>query len=90
MNAKGIKKATKTFELLGCTSKQLKQYLESQFQEGMTWENYGYGDDKWYIDHIIPCASFDLSNLEQQKICFHYTNLQPLWQFDNLKKSWLQ
>ena len=48
-------------------------------------ENYGtFG---WHIDHIRPCSSFDLTDLEQQKQCFHYTNLQPLWWFDNIKKS---
>lgn len=87
LNAKGAKKAIKTFELLGCTSEQLKQYLESQFQEGMSWNNYGYGSDKWNIDHIKPCDSFDLIQIEQQRECFHYTNLQPLWQPDNLQKS---
>ena len=40
-----------------------------------------------HIDHIIPCSSFDLSDPKQQKICFHYTNLQPLWAVDNLKKG---
>ena len=51
----------------------------------MSWDNYG--THGWHIDHIRPCASFDLSDEEQQKICFHYTNLQPLWAEDNLKKS---
>ena len=65
--------------------KELKIYLESLFQEGMTWDNYNfYG---WHIDHIIPIASFDLSDPEQQKKCFHYTNLQPLWASDNLQKG---
>jgi hypothetical protein len=70
--------------LLGCTVDEFKIYLESKFKEGMTWENHGkYG---WHIDHIKPCAFFDLTNPEQQKICFHYTNLQPLWAIENLKK----
>jgi len=78
-------KADKTFNLIGCSPSQLKSYLESLFQEGMSWDNYGvYG---WHIDHIIPCASFDLTNPEQQRKCFHYTNLQPLWAVDNLKKG---
>jgi hypothetical protein len=78
-------KSDKTFNLLGCTIDQLKQHLESQFEEGMTWENHGlYG---WHIDHIKPCASFDLSDSEQQRECFHYTNLQPLWAKDNLIKN---
>jgi hypothetical protein len=53
----------------------------------MNWDNYGFGIDKWNMDHIIPCASFDLSDPEQQKKCFHYTNLQPLWQLENILKS---
>lgn len=78
-------KCTSTFKLLQCSREELVKYLESKFQEGMSWENHGlYG---WHIDHIIPCASFDLSDPEQQKVCFHYTNLQPLWAKDNLTKN---
>lgn len=51
----------------------------------MTWANYGKSG--WHIDHIKPCASFDLSDPDQQKACFHYSNLQPLWAFDNLSKG---
>ena len=77
-------KGKKTKELLGCSIQELKIYLESKFREGMSWGNYGkYG---WHIDHIIPCSMFDLTNFEQQKKCFHYSNLQPLWAVDNLKK----
>ncbi len=72
-------------ELIGCSSKELESYLETQFTEGMTWDNYGYYG--WHIDHIKPCASFDLSDPEQQKLCFHYSNLQPLWAKENIKKS---
>ncbi len=71
--------------LLGCNYYFFRSYLEERFVEGMCWENYGfYG---WHIDHIKPCASFNLTDIEQQKICFHYTNLQPLWGVDNLKKG---
>jgi hypothetical protein len=78
-------KSLKTLELLGCTIEFFKEYLESKFLFGMSWENYGvYG---WHIDHIKPCASFDLSDPKQQQECFHYTNLQPLWAIDNLKKG---
>ncbi len=80
---KGIKKA-KTEELLGCSIEQLKQHLEKQFQDGMSWLNHSIKG--WHIDHIVPCASFDLTKLEEQKKCFHYTNMQPLWAVDNLKK----
>lgn len=76
-------KAKTTLELLGCTIEQLRVHLESQFTEGMTWDNYG----KWHIDHIKPCASFDLTNKKEQLECFHYTNLQPLWARDNILKG---
>jgi hypothetical protein len=70
---------------LGCTIAELKQYLESKFQSGMTWDNYGlYG---WHIDHIKPLASFDLTDRKQMLEACHYTNLQPLWAKDNLIKS---
>lgn len=70
-------------DLLGCVPMHAAKYLESLFIEGMTWENHG----EWHIDHIIPCASFDLIDPEQQKKCFHYSNLQPLWAKDNLSKG---
>lgn len=82
-----VNKCAKTLDLLGCSLSELKIHLENQFTEGMNWQNHGYGDDKWHIDHIRPCASFDLTDPEQQKQCFHYTNLQPLWQKDNLIKK---
>lgn len=70
-------------ELIGCSIEQLLEHLESQFQDGMTWDNYG----EWHIDHIKPCAMFDFTKEEDQRECFHYTNLQPLWAEDNLRKS---
>lgn len=75
-------KSKKTKKLLGCTIEELKSHLESQFTKGMNWDNYG----KWHIDHIRPCASFDLSKPEEQQKCFHYTNLRPLWAIDNMKR----
>lgn len=78
-------KSDKTMELLGCTEQQLRKHLETQFTEGMTWDNYGLRG--WHIDHIKPCAAFDLSDPEQQKECFHYTNLQPMWAADNIRKG---
>ena len=77
-------KAEDSLTLTGCKSwHEVKIYLESKFQEGMSWENMG----AWHIDHILPCSSFDLTDPEQQKKCFHYTNLQPLWATENLSKS---
>lgn len=80
---KGICKSTSTLKLLGCTIAELKQHLETKFTIGMSWDNYG----RWHIDHVTPCASFDLTDPEQQRKCFHYSNLQPLWAIDNLRKS---
>ena len=77
------KKHGNTMELVGCTTDFLVSYLETKFTEGMTLENYG----KWHIDHIIPCASFNLEEPEEQKRCFHWTNLQPLWAADNIRKG---
>lgn len=72
-------------ELLGCTVEYFKTYLESKFLPGMTWDNYGKGG--WHIDHIKPCARFDLTKESEQLACFNYKNCQPLWEADNLKKG---
>ena len=70
---------------LGCSISEFKKYLESLWQSGMTWGNYGlYG---WHIDHINPLSSFDLTDMDQFFTACHYTNLQPLWAIDNLKKG---
>jgi len=80
---KGESKCKSTIELLGCSAEYCWNHLEQQFKPGMTKDNYGL----WHVDHITPCISFDLNDPEQQKICFHYTNLQPLWAIDNIKKG---
>lgn len=80
---KGIAKSAHTMELLGCTIDFFMSHLSSQFQENMTWENYG----KWHIDHIRPCKSFDMTDESQQRECFHWSNMQPLWAIDNIIKS---
>lgn len=78
-------KSASTIELLGCSIEEFMIYMENKFLDGMSWDNHGVHG--WHIDHIKPCASFDLTDPEQQKKCFNYTNLQPLWAKDNLKKS---
>lgn len=70
---------------LGCSIEKLKLWLEMHWQDGMTWDNYGfYG---WHIDHIIPLSKFDLKNKEDCLKACHFSNLQPLWAEENLKKS---
>lgn len=81
----GRAKTSATAELLGCSIDELREHLESQWLPGMSWENWT--KDGWHIDHIRPCSSFNLSDPEQQRQCFHYTNLQPLWWEDNLQKG---
>jgi len=81
---RGQAKAASTMALLGCTVGELRQHLEKQFTEGMSWTNRGTA---WHVDHILPCSSFDLSDAEQQRRCFHWSNLQPLFAFDNLSKG---
>ena len=76
-----ITKTNKTFDIVGCTPELLKEHLEKQFTDGMTWENRS----KWHIDHIVPLSSAKTED-ELYKLC-HYTNLQPLWAEDNLRKS---
>jgi hypothetical protein len=76
-----LTKRNKTFDIVGITPQELKEHLEKQFISGMTWENR----NEWHIDHIIPLSSAKTEE-ELYKLC-HYTNLQPLWAEDNLKKS---
>lgn len=73
----------RTIELIGCTVSELKEHLEVQFTNGMSWDNYG----KWHIDHIRPCYSFDLTDTHQLKLCFHYSNCRPLWAKENLSRK---
>jgi Prasinovirus endonuclease VII len=86
---RGSPKSTTTLRLLGCTPDELKIWLQRRFRDGMGWHNYGSaGADGrgWQVDHIRPCASFDLTNPKHQAKCFHFSNLQPIWAADNLAK----
>ena len=82
---RGNKEHKHSADLLGCTIFEVREHLEGQFQPGMTWNNWSLRG--WHIDHIIPLGSFDLTDPEQQRRAFHYTNLQPLWAADNIRKS---
>ena len=84
---KNNSKSDHTQKLLGCNIDQFKSYLQSLFTEGMSWDNYGNKERQWSIDHIIPCDHFDLSDPIEQQRCFHYSNCQPLWHIDNIKKN---
>lgn len=87
---KGKSKSANTMELIGCSIDYLKNHLENRFQPGMSWDNYGRGDNnkqEWHVDHLIPCCKFDLTKEDEQRKCFHFSNLQPLWSVDNIKKG---
>ena len=79
--SKGYSKNSKTQEMLGIDWEVCKKHIERQFTIGMSWDNYG----EWHIDHIIPLASANTE--EDLKILFHYTNLQPLWAYENISKG---
>ncbi len=82
LNGKSRPETTK--ELLGCDFRVLKKHLCEKFEKRMTWKNYG---SYWVVDHIKPCALFDLTKHEERKKCFHYTNLQPLTAAKNASKG---
>ncbi len=82
LKSQNTKKNTHTLQLTSCTMDFLRDYISQKFEKGMTWDNHG----DWHIDHRKPCRSFDLTKIEEQRKCFHYTNLQPLWKSDNIQK----
>ena len=83
LKQKNADKYNKFYTYLGCSKQDFILYFQAKFKEGMTWENHG----EWHIDHIKPCSLFNLLNEDEQKKCFHYTNLQPLWASENLSKG---
>jgi len=85
LNTSVIKgKDKRTVEYLGCTIEHIKTYLEGRFEIGMSWDNYG---TVWHIDHIIPCASWNFTNLFESMCCWNYRNLQPMWALTNKSKG---
>ncbi len=82
---KNKKQSVSLKEIVGCNYLYLKNHIESKFVDNMSWDNYGVRG--WHIDHIKPCSLFDLNDIEQQKQCFNYKNLQPMWARDNIIKS---
>ena len=78
-------KSKHTFDLIGCTAEKFKEYIESRFLDGMSWDNYS--PKGWHIDHIVPCYKFNLLLESEQQQCFHYTNQRPLWAKDNLSRK---
>ena len=89
LNSQGLKKYKRTMALVGCTSLDFIIYIESLWDNKMSWDNYGKGIGKWSLDHIRPCASFNLLDEAEQMKCFSYKNTRPLWNTENYSKnSW--
>ena len=90
LRSKNAEKNKSVLENLRCTVEHFHRHIESMFTDGMTWENMGTKEDGtygWDLDHRRPCNSFDLTNEEEKEMCFHYTNIQPLWHVDNVSKG---
>jgi hypothetical protein len=87
LRKQNLKRTLSFQEMIGCSYLDYKHYIESKFTEGMSWKNRA-GSHGWHIDHIVPCATFDLSKESEQKKCFHYTNTQPLFIRENVSKGY--
>lgn len=83
----GRTKGGHMMELVGCDLTFFKSHLKSLWQEGMSWDNYGHGLWKWSIDHNPPLAMYDMEDVEQQKIAFHWTHSFPMWNSENCAKG---
>lgn len=83
LNKNRSPKHSRTISFIGCSLPQLLNHIERQFRPGMNWGNRHL----WHVDHIRPCASFDLTDPDQQRACFHFTNLRPLWKHLNQRKG---
>jgi hypothetical protein len=81
--AQGAKRAKASLELIGCSGEYFRAHIEVHFLPGMNWENR----KEWHLDHKLPCASFDLTDPQQQLVCFHYSNIRPIWGADNMRKG---
>jgi hypothetical protein len=81
----GNKRKRRWEDIVGYTTDELKNHLEKQFTEGMSWDNYG----EWWIDHIIPQSVFNYEDVNHVdfKRCWALSNLQPMWRIENIRKS---
>ena len=84
IRAGGGCKDQSVLRIIGCTVPELNAHIEAQFKRGMSWENYG---SVWHVDHIVPCSYFDLNRHDEQRRCFNFTNLRPLWAEQNIREG---
>lgn len=83
----GVSKSVSTMKLVGCDSATLKAHIESLFEPWMNWDNYGFGDGRWVIDHVAPLARFDHGDPEDLKLAWNFKNLRPLCWRRNMEKG---
>lgn len=81
------KGSRRSYHFLGCSYEEFRRHIESKLKPGMSWDNYGYGRDRWQIDHIRPICSFNMLDPIEQEKALHYTNCQPMWYDEHVKKS---
>ena len=85
LKRRGLQKQNSITKYIGCTPKELAEWIESQWEKGMNWESHGlFG---WHIDHVIPISRFDLSNEEHISVAMNWMNLRPLWSTENIEKG---
>jgi hypothetical protein len=82
------KKSKEIMKYVGCTRKELVQYIESQWTDGMDWSNYGNKEGQWSIDHIHPFFMCNQNDPDEITRNNHYTNLRPMWHIDNMKRTY--
>lgn len=85
LKSTGGRKAERTESLIGCTVQEFRQYIETQFKDGMSWDNWAF--DGWHLDHKVPVSWFNLENENCRKLAFNYKNMQPLWWQENFSKN---
>jgi len=81
------KLALSSIACLGCDGPTLEKHFKTQFKHRMTWHNYGEGNGRWNIDHIVPLSAFNLNDPQHCALAFHYKNLRPMWYHDNVVKG---
>ena len=82
----GTEKTSSIPQIIGCTPQEMRDHIEAQFQPGMTWENHGFGEGCWHVDHIVPLVSAGNDEAAMFKL-WHYSNLQPMWHEENIAKG---
>jgi hypothetical protein len=87
LKGKAISKKSHFIQSIGCSIERLVAHVETNFLPGMSWDNHGKGKGRWSVDHIWPMSKWNLNSAAHQMMCNHFTNIQPMWDVDNIRKS---